>query len=301
MRDGIRSYPSIYNLGHKAVAELLTDPVVVQEKVDGSQFSFCRSVNGLMARSKNAVIDIDVPPGLFQAAVNVVKELPLAKDYVYRGEFLSKPQHNVLAYDRIPIRHIVLFDIDRGMEDYMAPNAVRVEGKRLGLETVPTFFEGKLESYDQLKELMETVSFLGGNKIEGVVIKNYYRFGPDKKPLIGKFVSEAYKEVHDADWQSRNPTGKDLVAQCVAQLKTEARWHKAVQHLRDAGVLTDSPKDIGPLLKELNADVLKEEEDSIKEILFKHFWKDISRGLIRGFPEWYKEGLAQTQFEPREK
>jgi hypothetical protein len=36
----IQSYPSIYNLGHKAVAEIFAEPVVVQEKVDGSQVSF---------------------------------------------------------------------------------------------------------------------------------------------------------------------------------------------------------------------------------------------------------------------
>lgn len=34
------SYPSIYNLGHRYIADLLTVPVIVEEKIDGSQFSF---------------------------------------------------------------------------------------------------------------------------------------------------------------------------------------------------------------------------------------------------------------------
>jgi len=36
----LNSYPSIYNLGHHAIATLLDAPVLVEEKVDGSQFSF---------------------------------------------------------------------------------------------------------------------------------------------------------------------------------------------------------------------------------------------------------------------
>ena len=36
----IHSYPSIYALGHKAVADIFNEPVLVEEKVDGSQFGF---------------------------------------------------------------------------------------------------------------------------------------------------------------------------------------------------------------------------------------------------------------------
>jgi ATP-dependent RNA circularization protein (DNA/RNA ligase family) len=36
----ILSYPSIYALGHRAIRELFDGPVVVEEKIDGSQFSF---------------------------------------------------------------------------------------------------------------------------------------------------------------------------------------------------------------------------------------------------------------------
>jgi hypothetical protein len=34
------SYPKVYNMGHAAIADLLLDDVLVEEKVDGSQFSF---------------------------------------------------------------------------------------------------------------------------------------------------------------------------------------------------------------------------------------------------------------------
>ena len=38
-----------------------------------------------------------------------------------------------------------------------------------------------------LRELLQTTSVLGGQKIEGVVVKSYLRF--DKKALMAKFVS----------------------------------------------------------------------------------------------------------------
>ena len=36
------SYPQIYNLGHKAIAGIFDDDVLIEEKIDGSQFSFGR-------------------------------------------------------------------------------------------------------------------------------------------------------------------------------------------------------------------------------------------------------------------
>lgn len=36
------SYPKIWNVGHAAVATMFDHPVLVEEKVDGSQFSFGR-------------------------------------------------------------------------------------------------------------------------------------------------------------------------------------------------------------------------------------------------------------------
>ena len=39
----------------------------------------------------------------------------------------------------------------------------------------------------------------------------------------------------------------------------------------------------------------KEEREQIKEVLFTVLWKDISRGMSRGFAEWYKAQLAARQ------
>ena len=170
------------------------------------------------------------------------------------------------------------------------------EANRLGLEVVPLLFSGKVENFEMFKSFLDKESILGATTIEGVVIKNYSLFTAEKKVAMGKYVSEKFKEVHSGDWKERNPTSKDFETILVEKYRTEARWRKAVQHLREAGTLTESPQDIGLLIRAVPVDILKECEEEIKETLFKHVWPHISRGLTRGLPEWYKEELAKTAF-----
>ena len=71
---------------------------------------------------------------------------------------------------------------------------------------------------------------------------------------------------------------------------------KAVQHLRERGELTESPKDIGNLIIEVREDTFKEETERLKLVLFNAFKKDIGSRLTKGLPEWYKGQLAEKQF-----
>ncbi|KKK61001.1 hypothetical protein LCGC14_3018710, partial [marine sediment metagenome] len=222
----------------------------------------------------------------------------LRPGWTYRAECLHKPRHNVICYDRVPRGHVILFDVDGGEEAYLAHNHKLDEAERLGLECVPLLHVGKVDSADELRALLAATSVLGGSKVEGVVAKNYRRFAADGHALMGKHVSEEFKEVHKKDWRLRNPNQLDVLEDIVASLRTPARWSKAVLHLRERGELEDGPRDIGPLLKEVNRDVLEEEGEAVREKLFKWAWKKtISRGITRGLPEWYKERLLERQFD----
>mgnify|MGYP001593592837 CR=1 FL=1 len=288
----IHSYPDIYNLGHRAVEELLSGPVVVQEKVDGSQLSFS-VVNGVLEfRSKGREFFAATADKMFVPAVETVVAIAdkLIPNAIYRGEALSKPKHNVLAYARVPIGGIVLFDVEFSGQHYVVPEELADIAKSLGLEAVPLFHRGNI-SAEQIEALLSLTSFLGGTKIEGVVIKNYARFTTDKKVMMGKYVSEVFKETHKIEWKA----GPDFMTTVVNSLRTEARWQKSVQHLRDDGKLEGSPRDIGPLIRAVLDDVLKEEQESLKDILFKHYWKEIAKGLSSGFPGWYKEQLREAK------
>lgn len=290
------NYPSIFALGHRAIAELLADDVLVEEKIDGSQFSF-GFINGeFRCRSKGAVLNIVAPEKMFKKAVEFIQNLFLTPEWTYRAEYLLKPKHNVLAYDRVPASNLIIFDINTGHETYLSYDEKVTEAHRLGLEVVPILQQGRLTNVEVFRELLEATSILGGQKIEGVVIKNYFRFGLDKKILMGKFVSEKYKEVHSAEWKKENPTGKDVLGLLTGKYKTPARWQKALQHLRDAGSIEDSPRDIGLLMKEVWPDIEKECKEEIKEDLYRWASPHLRRGITRGLPEWYKELLMEKQF-----
>lgn len=295
------SYPKIYNLGHAYLKDLLADDVIVQEKVDGSQFSFGVFNGELMCKSKSVTIMLgnEQSEGMFKRGIDHVRSIQhlLKEGYTYRGEYLQKPKHNVNAYDRIPTGHIILFDINSGQETYLTYQDVQQEGARIGLEVVPLLYEGRITDPTQLLSLLDGTSVLGGAKIEGFVIKNYKRFGIDGKALMGKHVSEQFKEVHKKEWGESNPGAKDIVALLGEKYRSEARWHKAIQHLKERGELTDSPKDIGALLKEINMDVRTECADEIKQQLFDYAWNHIARKIIAGFPEWYKHQLMNKQFD----
>jgi hypothetical protein len=304
---------SIYNLGHRAVTDLFSVPVQIQEKVDGSFFAFGlftpapfdkldpeSNTVELRIRSKGAMMIPDAPESLFKPAVKAVKERLhlLHPGWQYRAETLAKPKHNALSYDRVPKDNIILFDVCTDEETYLPYEELCAEAKRLDLEVVPQLYAGRVSDADSLRNYLDTVSVLGGQKIEGFVIKPLIPlYGPDKKMLFGKFVSEAFKEVHRSAWKESNPGPKDIVLTLGEQYASPARYQKALIHLREAGAIEDSPRDIGKLIREIPGDVRKECEDEIKEALFKYAWPHISRIIVRQVPEWYKDLLMRKQFE----
>lgn len=295
MKSTIRGYSSPFNLGHKALAQLFDGAVTVQEKIDGSQFSFGLVDGELECRSRGQRV-IQEDAGMFKLAVETAQDLArqglLVEGYIYRGEFLQKPKQNTLVYDRVPKGNIILFDIDRGDQDYLPFDRVADYAEAMDLEYVPTWEINGVPTMESIEKWMQMKSVLGNTTVEGLVFKNYEEFGRDSKTLMGKYVSEKFREKHSGDWKKRNPGGKAFAAMLTKQYATEARWAKARQHLHEQGELENEMRDIPKLMQEINRDVLEDCGEEIREKLFKHFWKQISRGLTHGMPEWYKETLA---------
>ncbi len=290
----LHSYPNVYQLGHKLVSNVLDGYVLVQEKIDGSQISFgIDNLGDLRIRSKNKEIDIEHPDDMFRLAVEwIVKNSSnLQAGWTYRGEYLQKSKHNTLAYSRVPRNNIILFDICDGVESYLPYSEVKAEAERIGLEVVPLIAEGELTEANILArkdEWLSRESILGGTKVEGVVIKNYHVFTAEKKVAMAKIVRQEFKEQNSSNWKDEHPTLQDIIQRLIETYRNEARWRKAVQHLRDAGELQGEMKDIPLLMKEVSADVLKECKDEIVERLFAYAWPKIMKGITRGLPEWYK-------------
>lgn len=292
----LHSYSSLYNLGHREVKDIFSSEVIIEEKIDGSQINFGVFDGKLTIKSKGSKIDIDDPNGMFKKAVeNIIKiKDKLHQNCSYRGEYLQSPKHNVLKYNRVPENNIIIFDVEHENIGYYSYEHKKLHAEELGFECAPLLEKGIFKNHTELQELLNKESILGGCKIEGFVIKNYSLLNSEKKLLIAKYVSENFKEKNGMEGNKKEESFSDLLA---LSYKTDARWNKAIQHLRDENVLDNSPKDIGLLIKEINLDVLKEHKEEIKDELFKHYWTKISKTIASGFPEYYKKYLMEKENE----
>lgn len=296
LSNRVSGYGKVWNYDDRPVREMFASAqrIEIEEKVDGSQFSFGMLGGQLRMRSKgqevfagnNCMFDLasETASGLFE--MDMLKE-----GVVYRGEYIKKPKHNTLCYGGVPEGHIVLYEVEQDGES-LWHEQVMAEGDRLGLPVSPLIYSGPLLPRDDIESLLDRDSFLGGCKIEGVVIKaRNMRHLQDGKMLKAKVVAGWFKERHGKAWKFKNPGAGDIVEQIGASLETDARFAKTVQHLDERGELEWGVRDIGNLMKELGTDLYAEHSDTIKDELFKHFWPKIQRRANRGFVEWYKGQL----------
>ena len=295
----IKPFPKIFAIGARYIPDIFEGEVEITEKIDGSQFVFGK-VNGVLhMRSKGAIVYKDAPEKLFAEAVNYIVSIEgrLPDNTIFYCEYLKKPKHNVLAYDRTPKNHLILFGISSA-DDYFNDDLEKW-ATALEIESVPVLYKGSIGSAEKLLELLAITSVLGGQKIEGVVVKNYKKtvlVGGQVMPIMaGKYVSEQFKEVHQRDWGKEN-TGKGKFEVYAEQFNSAARWNKAVQHLKEKGKLESAPQDIGILMAEIKNDIMLEEKENIKEWLWQTFSREIMAKAINGFPEWYKKQLLEGSF-----
>ena len=284
----IPSFGKLHHLGsrHAQFVDTPGEDIEYTEKIDGSQFSFMLDLEGdLHFRSKRAVINPH-DPGQFEAGVRSIQERRdlLQPGLIYRGEYLRGPKHNVLQYARAPQGHVYLFRVDRGHQFFNSTELI-FEAKRLGLE-MPHVYTEQPNGGEE--------SCLGGVPAEGYVVKNYDRCCPmtGQFPLMAKWVRPSFREIAGAEFRKENPTPKDIVEQLALDVCPEARMEKAVQHLAEQGLLDNSPKDIGILMKELAEDIRVEASEYIAEQLLKHHLPHIVRKAVRGFPQWYKKRIG---------
>lgn len=311
----IPHYNKILTLGSAYTENALVGEVIVQEKVDGSQFRFgINEDKQLLIGSKNKIIEPTAPEKMFVKGVEYIlsikdKILEFPPDTYFMAEYLQKPKHNTLCYERVPKNNIVLFDVLQ-QGKYAAREELEIIAKAFKIDLIPELYEGVIErgridkghggyeskATDFLKRIIKTTpSFLGKELIEGVVIKNYKQtilLGGTVFPLFTKYVREEFKERHNIEWKTKSP--KNSLTDYIDSFNSEPRWQKAIIHLKEKELLTNSPKDIGLLIEEIQRDIKEEEKENIKNYLYKHFIKDILRKSVKGFPEWYKEKLLEN-------
>lgn len=300
----IPAYPKIFTIGSPYIPHLFKGRVEVTEKIDGSQFNFgLDSKKNLVMRSKGKDLFVEDPEKMFQRAIDYIVSISdklirlFPPETFFYTEFLSKPKHNVLQYARIPENHLILFAAYFGGTGFVDYQKLKELSGILTIEVVPLLFEGNIQNAEELQQLLKLESGLGGETVEGVVVKNYAQtiFVADQIfPSLGKFVREQFKERHKTEWGAKEGKGKWQTF--LENFRTEARFGKAVQHLTEKGELSFTPSDIGKLLAELKMDLIDEEKENIKDELYQFFIDEILRRATAGFPEWYKEQLLKKAF-----
>ena len=241
---------------------------------------------------------VQAPEKMFQGAVDHVLSVQdkMEPEAVYFAEYLGKPKHNVLAYNTTPKHGLALFGMMKGDGTWITQHQfLDWFARDLSIDVVPLLSHGKIENVEQVFALIDQESYLGGPKVEGVVVKNYkpYFIADRLIPVMAaKYVSEKFKEKHEKNWRAEN-TGKGKWEVYVQQFKSEARWQKAIQRLKETGEWEGNPRDIGKLIKDIQRDITEEEKHNIQEVLWREFGQSVLRVSIAGFPEWYKEQLAK--------
>lgn len=293
------AFPKILHIGDKQILDLFEGEVEITEKLDGSQFSFGKIDGEVITRSKGR--EFTEPDKLFAPVWEYVHSIAdrLPEGIWFYGETLGTPRHSTLAYDRTPKNFFAMFGVYvMETHEFLNYDSIVEWSEKLDVDPVPLLYRGEIAQAEILKFVDETVSYLGGQKIEGVVVKAYkpwlFLGSIPLSVMAGKYVTEAFKEVHQKDWSKLN-TGKGKFEVLKENYRTEARWNKAVQHLREKGELTGTPKDIGGLLKEVNIDIETEEKENIKEHLYNIYKNDIMKYATFGLAQWYKEELVKGE------
>lgn len=234
---------------------IVGEPIVIQEKIDGSNAAIAYDVNSdvLVAFSRRQTLTEENTLNDFY---NWVQSLPVDKvkevigdRYIIFGEWMTK--HSIKYPDDV-MKNFYMFDVwDKKTEQYLPFEDTRSIFNRLsecGVERfVPIFYTGAFVSWEH------TLSFVGKTEMgaepcgEGIVIKRQSKLDSksSRDPFYVKIVSEKFSEVHKSKSKTIDP---EKMAQLeaekaeVATVATKRRVEKMLQKFEEDNII---PSDWG--------------------------------------------------------
>lgn len=279
----------------------------IEEKIDGTQLSFQRRGDAVEFRNRSKVIPNEALGNwCYDNAVRSIKRLAdrLNPAYTYHGEAVCKRRHNVVAYGGTPLKFWICYGICDG-ERHLDRTATEAECARLGLGCVKVLYANENpDDRDPTPKVLEIVarieageieSCLGGNVIEGVVVKHnaaWHVRSKSHKHIQFKHVTSAFKERHG---ERRPPLAgydadslMDYLARLGRGFALPAVYQKAAQHIREdpAGKTTIS---VASLAREVERDIRKENGQDIAEAIAEAFMPIVTRHATAGIAQWLSE------------
>ena len=316
----VDKYHKILQSYDKVARGIYDGRIDIEEKVDGSQFKICISTDGTITCASHNSPDGSPPDmKMFGLAIEQAERIfegynPAVEMTVY-CEYLKSPKHNTIAYGRVPKNNLIIFDVKR---DTLYMNRVAKEEFALsfGMEVVPLLYSGDASVVvdendpDRMDEefkiyMLKNTSILGHDEkakfrtIEGFVVKNYEKLYDVKKYrnfeqsthpwMCIKIVNEKFKENnHD-----ENPNRTNKFDELKKNYRTEARMLKTIQRAHEEGLLKGELSDLRILVPMVIQDIIDEEEDRIKDALWRIFGKEItgnaSKEMIDSYKKWLED------------
>lgn len=310
------SYHKIQQIYKEEVKDIFDGHIIIEEKLDGSQFRIEINTNGEIKCGSRRIDDLGID-SMFKFATDQANHIfanykPDVKMTVF-CEYLAKPKQNSIPYARVPLNNLILFDVKRDTI-YLDRPQKELFAKQHGMEIVPLLWEGEgSEIFDEEKgtineafknELLKKQSILGHqkgfDKIEGFVIKNYNKlydvnrfrqYQESTHPwMSAKIVNDEFKEKN----KEENPNRSQNLQKLKDVYRTEARCQKAIQHLQEKGILKGELADLKHLVPEVIRDIEEEEKETIKEALWNLFGKEIVGYASKEMIPYYKKHLAEN-------
>lgn len=297
----IKKYTSATRYGKVNTKDVLNkgDYITITEKIDGANASFCIDIEnelGVSCYSRNTPLNEESTLRGFYGWINKniipIKE-KLNPNYRYFGEWLVSHK---AVYKPANYQKFYMFSIwDEVENKYLPDEIVKSEAARLGLQTVPYFYEGEFISFEHLMTLVGKSNLtLEQNTGEGIVVKNVNYFDRYCKQMFVKLVTEKFAEVQKQR-TPKNPKIDDGFRELVMTALTEARVEKIIHKLVDENLLKEdyAIEDMGQMLKLLGSsvfeDILKEES----ELFINYNDEDLKKMIGKNLPNVVKAILKQ--------
>ena len=274
------------------------DYIVVQEKIDGANFSirYDAENDSIAAFSrKNPLSFSNDLRGAWQWSQKLDKDLVkevLGTNLVLFGEWLVS---HTIVYPQDKYQNAYFYDVyDTETEQYLKQDKVKDIVARLGLTYVPVFYAGEFQSWEHIRQFVGRTD-LGGEHGEGVVVKNMTRINdPNTRlPFYTKIVGEKFQErkssgkprVTNYEKMEERARLQDLTETVV----TEARVTKLVHKMVDEGIIPESwdEHDMSTIARNIGKaayyDCVKEEPDVVEQVGadFGKFANGIAMRIVR--------------------
>jgi hypothetical protein len=245
-----KKYIEIERLGHEDNKDIFLnqeDTLVIEEKVDGGNFSMWLEDDGIHFGSRNRDLTLENDKKMFEGFQNWLREhleklksenINLNPDYLYYLECMA--QHTI-KYSNIP--KFIGFDIrikrsanQEGEGLFFGRDTREQEFNRLKIENVPLVWRGTVKEIKDknIRELIPKSKY-GDFYAEGIVIKNYCRKHPyQNHQLYAKVVRDEFKEDNRAIFGNVKNKNSDT-SKIIQEFCTDARIRKAILFFLDEG------------------------------------------------------------------